>query len=180
MSTPPYFPSITIDAVIEALIGFIAPFVPVGTPIIRGQQNRVAPPITAGEADPLAFIKLQEIGMSDLETPTMTQSADGSIQIASISTPTQIEVQIDFYGVSSGDYCKAIKAVWRSAYAPAQFPAGIAPLYCTDGHQAPLVTGEEQYEDRWVITGSLQYNPVITVPQQSALTLATNIFEDLP
>jgi hypothetical protein len=42
------------------------------------------------------------------------------------------------------------------------------------------MTGEEQYEVRWVLTTSLQYNAVIIVPQQSADALAMNIVEDLP
>ena len=43
------------------------------------------------------------------------------------------------------------------------FRANIKPLYTSDGIQAPLITGEEQYEARWTITASMQYNPVINV-----------------
>jgi hypothetical protein len=180
MSTPLYVPSILIDAVIDVLAAFVQPFVGVATPIIRGQQNRVPPPVTAGQPDPLAFVKLQEIFQSDLETPTMLQDPTVSVQQASISTPTKIAIQVDFYGISAWDWCKAIKAVYRSAYAPAQFPDGMKPLYSDDGHQIPLITGEEQYENHVALTAWLQYNPVVTVPQQSATVLATNIIEDLP
>lgn len=164
-----YTPSIVVDQVITALAGFIQPFVGVDTPIIRGQQNQVPPPLPA-------FVKLQEILQVDLETPTFTESSE----LATISTPTRIDVQVDFYGVSAGDWCKGFKAVYRSPYGPAQFGDGIKPLYCSDGHLAPLVTGEEQYEQRWSLTASLQYNPLVIVPQQSATVLVTNIFEDLP
>ena len=181
MATPPYLPSILLDAVITALAGFIQPFVgavydPVavtGIPIIRGQQNRVPPPITA-------FVKLQELLESDIETPIFTNSSDPAVQLATITTPTRLDVQVDFYGPSAGDWCKGIKAVYRSPYAPDQFSSGIAPLYCSDGHQIPLVTGEEQYENHWALTASLQYNPDVIVPQQSATVLAVNTFEDLP
>jgi hypothetical protein len=50
-------------------------------------------------------------------------------------------------------------------------------LYCSDGHQMPLTTGEQQYETRWTLTASLQYNPTVSIPQQSANTLAVNIME---
>ena len=168
-----YEPSITIDTVITALAGFIQPFVGSDIPIIRGQQNRVAPPLTA-------FVKLQELLENDIETPIFTQSADPAIQQATINTPTRIDIQVDFYGPASADWCKAVKAVFRSPYATAQFDSDIAPLYCSDGRQMQLVMGEEQYENRWALTATLQYNPLVIVPQQSATTLTVNIFEDLP
>ena len=172
MSAPVnYIPSILIDAVIEALGAFITPFLPDGTPITRAQVNRVAPPNSP-------FVELREILQVDLETPTSTNSTE--FQQAGILTPTRIDIQVDFYGPSAGDWCKAIKAVMRSQYAPAQFPDGIKPLYSSDGQQAPLITGEQQYENRWILTCSLQYNPDVFVPQQSATALAVNETEDLP
>lgn len=170
MSSPNYIPSILIDAVITALADFIQPFVG-AAPIIRAQVNRVPPPAPG-------FVELREILQVDLETPTSTNNTLN--QQAQITTPTRIDIQVDFYGPSAGDWCKAIKAVMRSQYAPAQFPAGIAPLYCSDGNQAPLITGEQQYENRWILTCSLQYNPNVFVPQQSATALAVNETEDLP
>ena len=171
MSAPVnYIPSILIDAVIEALGAFITPFLPDGTPITRAQVNRVAPPNSP-------FVELREILQVDLETPTSINNTDN--QQAQILTPTRIDIQVDFYGPSAGDWCKAIKAVMRSQYAPAQFPDGIKPLYSSDGQQAPLITGEQQYENRWILTCSLQYNPDVFVPQQSATALAVNETEDL-
>lgn len=172
-----YTSSILIDAVIDALKAFLQPFVGASTPIVRAQQNRVAPPTVPGQPDPLAFVSLRDLMQMDLETPAMNQSLDPTIQQATVSTPTQITIQIDFFGVSSGDWIRAVKAVYRSCYAPDQFPDGIKPLYCDDGHQIPLVTGEEQYENRWALTAQLQYNPLIIVPQQSATVLETSISE---
>jgi hypothetical protein len=183
MSTPLYVPDITVKAVITQLIAFLQPFVGnwngtaitpnVPTPIVRGQNNRVPPPQGP-------FVKVTEILRRNMDTPTFTPSADPDIQQASISDSKQLDVQIDFYGSNAGDWAAAIENVWRSPYAPDQFPTGMAPLYCSDAHQSPLVTGEEQYEFHWVITGSLEYNPTVTIPQQSALQLKTTIFEDLP
>lgn len=171
MAATPYIPTILIDAVIEALGSFIQPFVGEDTPITRAQVNRVPPPLPA-------FVELREILEMDLETPAFVNN--GEYQQAAITTPTRIDIQVDFYGPSAGDWCKAVKAVYRSVYAPSQFPTGMTSLFCSDGHQVPLVTGEEQYENRWVLTCSLQYNPDVFVPQQSATTLAVNVFEDIP
>ena len=166
----PYISSIAIDAVIDALKAFIQPFV--GTnPVVRGQVNRVPMPLTG-------FVVLTELLEVDLETPS-TQLDSANDQLT-ITAPTQINVQIDFYGPAAGDQCKAIKTVFRSIYSPAQFPDGIKPLYCSDGLQSPLISGEEQWESRFTITASLQYNPAVVVPQQSADTLAVKVFEDIP
>ena len=153
-----YVASIAVDAVIAALGAFIQPFVPGGT-IVRGQGNRVPQP-----EDPCVI--LMEISQVDIETPI--DVFDPENNQVNIAGPKQIGIQIDFYGVASGDYCAAVKTVYRSPYAPAQFPDGIKPLFCSDGQQSPLITGEEQYESRWTLTANLQYNPVVSVPQDSA------------
>lgn len=170
MSAPvQYISSIAIDTVIEALGAFIQPFVGT-TQIIRAQANRVAMPVGA-------FVELTEISSIDLEVPR--QWYDGANAQKDIIGPKRIMIQSDFYGESSGDWCAAVKTVWRTPYAVAQFPIGIAPLYCDDGHEAPLITGEEQYERRWALTMSLQYNPLVRVPQQAADTLKMNIVDDV-
>ncbi len=169
----PYVPSIAVDDVITSLIAFLQPFVGNVTPIVRGQQNLVNPPQPA-------FVKVTEILRRDLDTPVFENSSDSHVEQATIGNSKQIDIQIDFYGSNAGDWAAAIETVWRSPYSPYQFPAGIAPLYLSDAHQAPLITGEEQYEFRWVITASLEYNPIVVIPQQSATQLETSIFEDIP
>ena len=164
-----YTPSILIDAVFDALGTFIQPFVG-ETQIIRAQVNRVAMP-------PNSFVELTEIASVDLEVPR--QWYDKTNLQRNIIGPKRLMIQADFYGESAGDWCAAIKTVWRTAYSPSQFPDGMAPLYCDDGHEAPLVTGEEQYLRRWSLTMNMQYNPILSVPLQSADTLKMNIVEDV-
>lgn len=164
-----YVPSIAIDSVFDALGLFFQPFVN-GAQVIRAQVNRVAMPLGS-------FVEMTEIASVDLEVPRMWY--DGTNFQRNIIGPKRLMIQADFYGPQAGDWCAAIKTVWRTPYATAQFPAGIAPLYCDDGHEAPLITGEEQYERRWALTMSVQYNPVIVVPLQSADTLKMNIVENV-
>lgn len=169
-----YKSSITVDNVIDALAAFLQPFCTLAdssnAQIIRSQVNRVSTPAKA-------YVLLTDITQSPLETPSRT--IDGPDQQATITTPNEIDVQVDFYGVAAGDWCNAVLTVFRSPYATAQFPDGIAPLYASDGHKGALVTGEEQYESRWVITAKLQYNPGVTIPQQSADTLEVTSIEVL-
>jgi hypothetical protein len=164
-----YTPSVVVDSVIDALGAFIQPFV-APAQIIRAQVNRVAPPIGS-------FVELTEILQTDLEYARNWY--DSTYQQRKIIGPKRIMIQVDFYGSQSGDWCSVIKTAFRTAYAASQFPAGMAPLYTDEGHEAPLMTGEQQYERRWVLTCSLQFNPIVIVPQQSADVLKMNILEDV-
>lgn len=191
MSSPLYIPDISTDAVITAVISFMQPFVGnwdgtnitpnTPTPIIRGEVNRVSIP---GNNPAGPFVKVMEIHRRNLDAPSQFQSTDSTVQQATVKNSKQLEVQIDFYGPAAGEWSAAIESVWRSLYGPDQFPAGIAPLYCSDAHQMPLVTGEEQYEYRWALTAALEYNPTVIIPQQSATELEVktdgSFFEDLP
>lgn len=164
-----YQASITVDAVITALIAFLNPFV---TPaqIIRGQQNRVAPPVGP-------FVEVTELRQVDLSTPIIVGNKE--LAQADVTGPKRIDIQIDFYGPTAGDQCTAVKGIYRSYLATAAFPDGITPLYCTDGTQAPLLDAEEQYESRWTLTASLQYNSTVSIPLQFANKLAINLMEDV-
>ena len=150
-----YVASITVDQVIEAVGAFIQPFVGSSVQIIRAQVNRVAPP-----SGP--FVELTELFQSDLEYPLSWY--DTTYSQGNILGPKRIAVQADFYGPSSGDWCAVVKSAIRTPWGVAQFPSGIAPLYTDDGHEAPLITGEEQYLRRWALTIPLQYNPMVSVP----------------
>lgn len=166
-----YTSSITVDQVIDALGTFLTPFAP-GAEIVRGQVNRTPMP-------PSPCVILTEILQVDLSVPSADYFPDDDE--ADIIGPTRIDVQIDFYGSSAGDFCKSVKTAFRSGWGFDQFPANIKPLYTSDGMQSPLTTGEQQYESRWTITASMQYNPTVTVPQEFAdvLTPVVNVPVDL-
>lgn len=153
-----YTASITVDQVIDALAAFLAPFVP-GSSVVRAQVNRVAMP-------PNPCVILTEMLQVDLSVPATDYQPDDDT--ATVYGPSRIDVQIDFYGAQAGEFCKAVKTAFRSHWGFAHFPANIKPLYTSDGMQSPLLTGEQQYESRWTLTASMQYNPLITVPQEFA------------
>jgi len=149
--------SITVDQVIDALAEFLTPIVP--GDIVRAQVNRVTLP-----AAPCAV--LTEIMQVDLSVPSTEYQP--LADTATVLGPTRFDIQIDFYGNQAGEFCKTATALFRTQLGYSQFPSDIKPLYMSDGIQAPLTTGEKQYESRWTLTASLQYNPVVTVPQQFA------------
>ena len=153
-----YTASITVDQVIDALAAFLAPFMP-GAQIVRAQVNRVALP-----SNPCAV--LTELLQVDLSVPATDYQPTANT--ATIYGPSRVDVQIDFYGAQAGEFCKTVKTAFRSHWGFAHFPANIKPLYTSDGVQSPLLTGEQQYESRWTLTASMQYNPTVTVPQEFA------------
>lgn len=159
-----YTSSITVDQVIDALADFLGPFVP-GAQIVRAQVNRVAMPSNPG-------VVLTEMLQVDLSVPATEYQPDAGT--ATVEGPTRIDIQIDFYGAQAGEFCKTVKTAFRSHWGFAHFPANIKPLYTSDGIQSPLTTGEQQYESRWTLTASLQYNPIVTVPQDFADVLTPN------
>lgn len=166
-----YTASITVNQVIDALADFLAPFVP-GAEVVRAQVNRVAMP-------PNPCVILTEMLQVDLSVPATAYQPPTdpvpAIGTATIYGPTRIDVQIDFYGAQAGEFCKTVKTAFRSQWGFEHFPANIKPLYTSDGMQTPLLTGEQQYESRWTLTASLQYNPIVTVPQEFAEEAFTNL-----
>ena len=38
---------------------------------------------------------------------------------------------------------------------------------CSEPRKVPIINAEDQYEQRWYMEMSLQYNPYINVPQES-------------
>ena len=146
----------TVDDVIDAVATYLQPFVG-GATIVQAQANRVAMP-----ANPC--VVLTPLFHKILSTPFTIDDVANSKQ--SIGTDVQIDVQVDLYGVASGDQCRAIVDVFRTSYAVSSLPEWLVPLYSSDGTQSPLITGEQQYEARWTITLSLQYVAPVDVPMQ--------------
>jgi hypothetical protein len=157
---------ITIDQIIDALADFIQPFVD-SAEIIRAQVNRVPFPNAP-------CVVLTELLTVDIDLPYMQQSA--TTQTADLKGSKRCDVQIDFYGEQAGDYCTKLMLAFRTGYAFDQFPSNIKPLYTSDGIQAPMISGEEQWQPRYTLTVSLQFNPSVTVNQQSAIELDATVY----
>ena len=159
-----YSVSVSIDEIIDALADLIEPFVG-GAEIIRGQVNRTPPP--RGD-----YVELTEILSVDLAIPYTDYVTAGQAELTGRS---RFDVQVDFYGEQSGGWCRAIQNVIRTGYGFDRMPDGIKPLYTDDGRQHPWASGEQQTITRWTLTVTLQYNPVVSVPQQSAVELDADI-----
>jgi hypothetical protein len=158
--------AVTIDIidqdVFTALVTFFNTFLPAGTEVVQGQDNLVAMPKGG-------FVVMTNSLMERLSTNIDYYQAPN--QGKTILTPTNYGVQLDFYGPVSQTWAMETQALFRDEYATEIFPPNIQPLYADNPVQIPLIDGEAQYEQRWKVLARLQYNPILSTSQQSAIAL---------
>ena len=177
--TAHYAPSLTVNDCIEALGVFLTPFLAAGGVAqiaVRGQVNRVPMPIQGG----VVLTELMTTGIGRPRTDWPMDSVQPEDQIITLSGPTRIDVQCDFYSEGAGDVCEAVRIAFDSSWAYEQFPPDVKPLYISEGRQGPLVSGEQQYVNRFTADVAIQYNPVVIVDQQSALDAEVTTIEAFP
>lgn len=90
--------------------------------------------------------------------------------------PHELTVQIDVYGQGAtgapADDAQTIAILLRDDWAVQRFKEqaattdSVVPLYAEDPQQVPMIDGESQYEDRWIVMLHLQVNERVLVPQQ--------------
>jgi hypothetical protein len=83
----------------------------------------------------------------------------------------QLDVQIDVYGPNSSEWSDILTTLLRDEVGCIALAPVCQPLYADDPIRAPLTNAELEYEDRWIVTARLQYNPVVTTAQEYAVTL---------
>lgn len=132
-----------------------------GMEVTQGQQNRVPEP------KPDRFITMTSAARVQLSSTIRTNDPDTN-HIA-VRRSTRCDMQINVYGRDATDKAQIITTLLRDDFGY-QFldPYGVTPLYCDDGRQMPLVNGEFQYQQRWLILASLQVNPSVSTPAQFA------------
>jgi hypothetical protein len=150
------------DALFIKLRAFLLTIVPGGTEVVKGYVNRVPQP--TGN-----HIVITGLFERRLRTNVTSYDDDGSSGgTRNIEQGTECHVQFDYYGALAPEWCAMVSTLFRDEYAVNALAPDCSPLYIDDGRNMPLVTGEEQYLQRFCSTAVLQYNPVTTVPQQFA------------
>lgn len=111
-------------------------------------------------------------GVTATVTPSQTASGPFFAGYKLALSPTQLDVQLDVHGPASGDNAQVLATLLRDEYATTLFSASgldLQTLYAADPRrQAPFVNAENQWEERWVVTASLQANWMVQVPQDFA------------
>ena len=156
----------TVSLVLADIKAFVQAILGAGVPCIRGIVNRVPAPIPQN-----GFVVMTPIYQERLEYNLDIYSTAPTPWPAneSVQTAMRIDVQLDVYGTGgwAGTWAGWIVSLWRDEFACA-IMQNSQPLYADEARMVPLIDSEAQYEERWSITLTAQYNPVITPPQEFA------------
>jgi hypothetical protein len=137
---------------------------------IQGQQNNT--PMPPGPN----FVVMIPAERNQLATTTRDYDPTDGLRVTTRST--QSGVQLNFYGPGSTDFAQVFTTLFRDLYGCDFLKAyGIQPLWCDDGRQMPLVSGEEQYIERWMVRTLLQINPAISTKQDFAAIVDIKLVE---
>ncbi len=85
--------------------------------------------------------------------------------------PTEFTAQIDVHGPNAGNNAQLISTMFRDEWATSRFATlnpDVQPLHADDPRQIPFYNGEQQVENRWVITAVLQANETVQMPIEFA------------
>jgi len=163
------------DALMVKLGDFIASILPSAPdpvpPVIQLQANRTSmPPPVPG------FVGMTPRVQARIATNFESWDADDPlVDSVQLEQSVRVAVQCDFYGAASANWAVMFSTVMRSEYGCRQLAPIAAPLYNDDPRQAPLANGEEEYEQRWIVTAYVQYNPVTSTPEQFATVLEASL-----
>lgn len=136
--------------------------------VIQGYPNRVAMPVGP-------FVLMTAMLKKRLRTNV--DNFAGTSEIAPAPGPVtaeqgqQVTVQLDVYGPLASDWADILTTLLRDNVGCLALAPLCQPLYADDPIRAPLVDAEQQYEDRWIISALIQYNPVTTTAQDYAVVL---------
>lgn len=168
----------TEDDVFEALRAFLQDILPVQTssPLVKhvvivGQENRVPEPVEDN------YVVMTPLRMPRLATNF--NDFDGLTLEATTRQAAQVVIQLDIHGPQAFNNANRVSTLFRDGYAVDFFETfpDISPLFADDPRQAQFVSGESQYEDRYIVEANLQVNFTMTRATTSALTLTVDIID---
>lgn len=146
--------------------------------VVQGYPNRVAMPLGP-------FVLMT--GMLKKRLRTNVDNFAGTSDPAPAPGPVtseqgqQITVQLECYGPQSSDWSDILSTLLRDNVAYLALAPACAPLYADDPVRAPLTNAEQQYEDKWIVSALIQYNPIVTTAQTYATVLGpVNIVDVTP
>ena len=130
--------------------------------VIKGLGNRVAMPIGP-------FVAMTAVSLNRLRTNQHAyDTTRPNPTIVAIEAGYKLTIQLDCYGPEASDWAAMLSELFRDDYACQILAPACQPLYCDDPQRMPIVDAEQQYEDRWTLAATVQYNPTTTPAQEFA------------
>lgn len=151
------------------------------TDVITGQMNQGATVFGVGVAAGTSVIAQVNGRPAGVGTYTIAPSQNvGSGTLSAgqtgIEQSTEVVYQLDVHGKNASDNAQSIATLFRDQYGVTQFAGtGVTPLYCDEPRQLAFVTAAVEYEERWSIDLHMQFDPVLSVPQQYADAAIVNV-----
>lgn len=161
---------ISLDGLYQVLGDFIADTLGLDAEhVVQGYPNRVPAPVGP-------YVLMTDVANKRLRTNVDTwDTTNPAPTTMQQEVGMNLSMQLDLYGPASGDWAVILTALLRDEVGCGALAPSVQPLYSTDPVRAPLTNAEEQYEDRWIITAELQYNPTVSTSQEFANTLAVDL-----
>lgn len=151
----------TVDNVIDTLADFIEGL-NLGT-CQQAQADRV--PMPLGQFNIITPLRFKRLGTTrDIKGDT----GDNTTATMGYTEVRQAEIQVDLYGENAGDRAIELETVFASSYGYETIKAlddRLAPLYSSEAIQAPMINAESQWQERYIITLSLQAHITVTLRQ---------------
>lgn len=155
-----YMNDYTIDNIIDTLADFVEP---ICGKVQQAQVDRT--PMPKGEfciMTPLRFTRLSTTRDIEQDTGNPSNSAMGYTEVR------QGDIQVDIYGANAGDRAIALETLFTSSYgfdAIKAIDPRLAPLYSSAAIQAPMINAESQWQERYIVTLSLQAHITVSLSQ---------------
>lgn len=135
-----------------------------GNHVVQGLGNGVPPPKGP-------YVSMNKQGQRRLGTNVASYqdqpAASPAVETMTLEQSEDLVIAANCYGPSSASWAVIVATVFRSDLAVDFLaPYGVTPLWADDPTPIPLVNGEEQYEERWLVKLHLQFKPGVTAPMQ--------------
>lgn len=150
----------TIDNIIDTLADFVEPLC---GKVQQAQADRV--PMPKGQfciMTPLRFPRLSTTRDVRQDTGIPATSTMGYTEVR------QADIQVDIYGDGAGDRAVTLETLFASSFGYEKIKsidARLAPLFASVASQAPMISAESQWQERYIVTLSLQAHITVSLPQ---------------
>lgn len=135
-------------------------------PVLQGYPENSPPPTED-------FVYINILFKRDMSVQPITDY-DPDNELAFVQKYKQVNVQFDFYGPRCEEYSSIFENIWNNFYSCDRLEK-CQPLNIVNSTHSPVINETNTYEQRHVITASLQYNPVVTHQQDFTDTIEINI-----
>lgn len=177
MAAPLATVSPTLTAVYTALGNFIVAMLGLDSAhVVQGFPNRVAMPNGPFVLITAMLKKRLRTNVDNYNSTTDPAPAPAPV---TAEQGQQVTVQLDCYGPQSSDWSDILSTLLRDNVGCVALAPNCQPLYADDPIRAPLTNAELQYEDRWIVSALIQYNPVTTVALEYATALGPASLTDV-